>query len=348
MRQDSPIDHIPIIHSVFSGSGLSTQLLPDYDLGQIVECRLLQHNQNDTYLVRSDDAQYVLRVYQANGMYTPRSESDIRYELELLDHLARKGINVSRPIARRDGSFIRALRAPEGPRQAALFSFVPGAPISHELWDTAYIHRLGEAAGRLHMAASDFTSPHPRFELDLHYLLDLPLSLARLLLQHRPDDYAYLELLCERLHTRIEALDVQGLCRGICHGDMLGKTNVHITLDGELSFYDFECCGPGWLAYDIGVFAHALALLKPSDEATELLAAFLEGYQTCVALTAADRAAIPLFRAARHFWWLGLRTGNWENWGAGEVDDRAMDEWLSFWPALETYGTLHIKEEHAT
>lgn len=348
MHQDSPIERITIVHSVFSGAGLRDHLLPDYDLGQITECRLLQHNQNDTYLVRSVDEQYVLRIYQANGMYTPRTASDIQYEVALLDHLARKGIRVSQPIARRDGSFVRRLPAPEGPRQAALFSFVLGTPIPPELWDRAYVSRLGEAMGRLHMAAIDFTSPHPRFGLDLAYLLDRPLSLVRPLLRHRPDDSAYLELLGDRLHAQIEALDAQELRKGICHGDMLGKTNVHVTPDGELSFYDFECCGPGWLAYDIGVFAHALALLKPSGEAAELLEAFLEGYQISVSLTAADLAAIPLFRAARHFWWLGLRTGNWENWGVGEVDDRAMDEWLSFWPALETYGALHIKEEHAT
>jgi Ser/Thr protein kinase RdoA (MazF antagonist) len=281
-------------------------------------------------------------------MYTPRRASDIQYEMELLDHLARKGIKVSRPIARRDGGFVRPLPAPEGVRQVVLFSFVPGESISPELWDRVYIRRLGEAVGRLHMAAIDFTSPHPRFGLDLYYLLERPLSLAQPLLHRRPDDSVHLEQICGRLQSQIEALDARGLSRGICHGDMLGKTNVHVTSDGELSFYDFECCGPGWLAYDIGVFAHALALLKSSDEATALLAAFLEGYQTCVELTAADLAVIPLFVAARHFWWLGLRTGNWENWGSGEVNDRAMDEWLSFWPALETYGALHIKEEHAT
>ena len=152
--------------------------------------------------------------------------------------------------------------------------------------------------------------------------------------------------LAVRLRTRIGELATQGLQRGICHGDMLGKTNVHTTPDGGLVFYDFECCGPGWLAYDIGVLAHALTLLKPPGEAGRLLDAFVEGYRSCAVLKCTDLAAIPLFVAARHFWWLGLRTGNWENWGAGEVDDRAMDEWLDFWPAWEARGYLLAEDDY--
>jgi Ser/Thr protein kinase RdoA (MazF antagonist) len=129
---------------------------------------------------------------------------------------------------------------------------------------------------------------------------------------------------------------------------MLGKTNVHVTPDGTISFFDFECCGPGWLAYDSGVFAHALTLLMPVQEAGELLGAFLEGYQERSSMGEADIASIPLFLAARHFWLLGLRAGNWENWGQGEVDDRAIDEWLAFWPAWEARGYLSGGSSHGS
>ncbi len=61
-----------------------------------------------------------------------------------------------------------------------------------------------------------------------------------------------------------------------------------------------------------------------------------------------DIAAIPFFVAARHFWLLGLRTGNWENWGQGEVDDRAIDEWLAFLPAWEARGYLRGGSSHGS
>ena len=71
------------------------------------------------------------------------------------------------------------------------------------------------------------------------------------------------------------------------------------------------------------------------EQADKLLAAFLEGYQQQCAITAADLAAIPMFVAVRHFWFMGLRTGNWENWGQGEVNDRALDELIAFWRGWE-------------
>ena len=44
-----------------------------------------------------------------------------------------------------------------------------------------------------------------------------------------------------------------------------------------------------------------------------------------------------MFVAVRHFWLMGLRTGNWENWGEGEVNDPALDWLLSFWRTWETH-----------
>jgi hypothetical protein len=42
-----------------------------------------------------------------------------------------------------------------------------------------------------------------------------------------------------------------------------------------------------------------------------------------------------VFVVVRHFWLMGLRTGNWENWGEGEVNDPALAWLLNFWRAWE-------------
>lgn len=84
-----------ITHSVFAADGLSRVLLPEYDLSNVIECRLIQHNQNDTYLVRSDRGQFILKIYQAHGLYTPREPSQIQYEVELLLYLQRRGAAAS-------------------------------------------------------------------------------------------------------------------------------------------------------------------------------------------------------------------------------------------------------------
>jgi hypothetical protein len=40
--------------------------------------------------------------------------------------------------------------------------------------------------------------------------------------------------------------------------------------------------------------------------------------------------AVPLFVAIRHFWLLGLHTGNARDWGAGWLHDRYFDQSLKF------------------
>lgn len=326
---------LPITHSVFAADGLAAVLLPEYDVGDVLECRLLQHNQNDTYLVGTDRARFILKIYQAHGSYTPRG-SQIRYEVDLLLHLQGQGVGVAAPVLRRDGQHVRALDAPEGKRRAVLFNYASGEPIPPAAWDQNFSRQFGSAVGIMHAAADGFASKTRRFRLDRTYLLTGPLRLAQPFFARRPDDWRYLRALARRLTRRLVALEKRGLSPGICHGDLVGLTNVHVGPAGLMTLFDFECCGPGWRAYDIAVFRWALAQCVSPEQADRLLAAFLEGYQQHCALTAADRAALPLFVAVRHFWFMGLRTGNWENWGQGEVNARALDELIAFWRGWES------------
>ncbi len=321
----------PVTHSVLAVSGLVHGLLSDYDVGPISDCRLLQHNQNDTYVVQTRENRYVLRIYQARSSYTPRRLADVQYELRLLLHLEERGVPVSAPVARRDGTYLRLLRAPEGTRAAALFTDAPGEPVPPHTWDETFAEQFGLAMGTLHAAAADFQCGYRRLGLDAAYLIDRPLRLARHLLAHRPADWVFLRTLARSLKRRIRVLAGQRLSRGVCHGDLLGKTNMHRMRDGTLTFFDFETCGPGWRAYDIAVFRWALAQLTATAEAERLLGAFLDGYRQRCPLSPADVAAIPLFVAVRQLWFLGLRTGNWENWGQGEVSDAAFNELFAFW-----------------
>jgi Ser/Thr protein kinase RdoA (MazF antagonist) len=72
-------------------------------------------------------------------------------------------------------------------------------------------------------------------------------------LADRTGDREYLLKLANRLVAKLEALPMSSLEEGFCHGDHQGW-NAHIKEDGTLTFFDFDCCGPGWRAYDIAAF----------------------------------------------------------------------------------------------
>ncbi len=233
-----------VAHSVLSTDWLRTAILPAYDLGAVRECRLLQHNQNDTYLVHADHGRFILKIYEARGAYTPRGHH-IPYELDLLRYLHQHGVSVAPPVVRRDRRYLGRLAAPEGRRTAVLFNNAVGQPVPATAWDEAFGQNLGSTVGAMHVAVDDFASQLPRFRLNQRYLLAWPVRLARPFFAHRPDDWAYVRGLARQLTSRLEALADAGLSQGICHGDIAGKTNVHLSPDGALTLFDFECCGPG-------------------------------------------------------------------------------------------------------
>ena len=296
-----------------------TELVAEYDIGQPVTCRLLHRGLNDTYLVTTAEVRYVLRVYR----YQWRSLDDILYELDLLTHLQRKGAPVSSPIPRKDGSFTHLLHAPEGDRYAVLFTYAPGVPRSFPL-EEWYVRLYGQSVAEIHNALDDFSSPHTRFPLDLDYLLDRPLRAILPLLEQRADDAHYLQHLAGFLKAQV-TLRRSALEQGACHGDFHGQ-NCHLS-DQQLTFFDFDCCGPGWRVFDLATFRWNAKLSGMDDTSWT---AFLEGYTSRRPMNERDLEAVPLFVAIRHIWLLGLDTGNGDDWGYGGLDGNYFDWGLTF------------------
>ena len=187
--------------------------------------------------------------------------------------------------------------------------------------------QLGRALAQIHIATADFVSPHPRFVIDLPYLLDQPLNVLQPVLAHRPADWTYLRHLADELHLRIQDLPASALMCGVCHGDFQRK-NTRISEAGVVTTFDFDHCGLGWHAYDLAVFRPAS--LDPAQET--LWHAFLDGYMAERHLSEVDRAAIPLFVASIRIHTMGFFAAHRYNslWGSDMMHDRFFDVELAF------------------
>jgi Ser/Thr protein kinase RdoA (MazF antagonist) len=299
----------PASYSTPSPAAVAEEILPQYAIGAVIECRLHMSGVNDIYCVRTGTGPYILKVYRASW----RSEPEVLYELDLLTHLHRKGVSVSLPVTRRDDRWITPLPAPEGVRQSVLFISAPGRPPRwpfHE--DEAESHLMGGALAAIHNAGDDFTSPHSRFPLDEAFLLDRTLAAVRPFLAHREEDWRYLLDLTERLRQRLRDLASRELSYGICHGDFHGGNAF---IDGQtVTTFDFDVCAAGWLAFD-------LARWKADSEGknSSSWTSFLKGYQETRRLSEADLEAVPLFILLRTFDWMRIKTtftanGEWDCW----------------------------------
>jgi Ser/Thr protein kinase RdoA (MazF antagonist) len=259
---------------------------------------LLRSYTNDVYRVETTEGKYVLKVYGANW----RSEEEIRYELELLEHLHRQGLAVARPITRTDEDPLKRVSTPTGQRYAVLYEFAagekPAAPFSPALY-----FLFGETIARMHEGSTNFVSNRARKNIDLEYLVDRPLQVVLPWLTDQPRADAELKRVAVRLKHKINQLSQRGLDWGPIHGDAT-LDNMHITQDQQIILYDFDSGGPGWRASDLQGWA------KGRAEYQEKYAAFLDGYREVRAVNDQDMEASWVLNLAWDFWGMQIDLEN--------------------------------------
>lgn len=318
----------PATYSTLSVSALAVDLLPNYAIGEIADCKLYSVGVNDTYQVRTKKGEtYFLRVYRS-GL---RTRAEVEYELDMLEHLHRKGVAVAHPLVDQENRRLLEVDAPEGQRFAVLFTQAVGIEPSYDENPEEMSHRYGQAVARIHNALQDFNSQHIRPHIDLQHLIEIPLVNIQPVLSRRAEDWAYLQQFANAVSQHITALPAGALELGACHGDLQGY-HAHIANDGTLTFYDFDFCGSGFRAYDLAVFRWCGRL---SDKELVWWEPYLRAYRELRPLADLDLQAVPLFICARHIWHMGLHTGNASDWGYGDLNDAYFDKRLKWLRELE-------------
>ena len=332
-------ESIPATHSILSTAALADFVQRQYDIAPICECLLLARGVNDSYLIRVAGAQYVLRVYQLNW----RSTADIAYELDILAHLDCRAVRVATALPRTDGSVFATIAAPEGERFIALFHYAAGGEIRYGDDAAPLAQAYGRAVAQVHLQSDGFHSAHARFELDLVELLERPIGLIQAQLAARPADAAYLVDLASRLSAYI-AQHAATLETGFCHGDFHGQ-NAHIDAEQAITWFDFDCCGRGWRAYDLAVFFWQM---RSTNAHQQRCPEFLRAYLAQRPLAEQDLAAIPYFVAIRHLWWIALNIQLAPSMGLGWMNERFWDMQLKFCRELDVECfTQNVREVYA-
>ncbi len=198
----------PVTYSTPSAEALKSVVQGDYQIGLVTDCRFLHRGLNDTFLVATETAKFIFRVYRIGW----RQLSDILYELEVLLHLSAQDVSVSTPVMRKDGGFAGILEAPEGLRHGVLFLYVPGKEPALDIEPQSELY--GRAVAKVHAKSETFSSSHKRFQLDLDHLLNMPVRTIKPFLSHRKDDWEYVKRLADKLGRRLEKLPLEKLEQG--------------------------------------------------------------------------------------------------------------------------------------
>ncbi|MCM5681744.1 phosphotransferase [Schlegelella sp. S2-27] len=193
----------------------------------------------------------------------------------------------------------------------------------------------------MHHAASSFAGPPSRYTLNLDYLISQPL--ARVLQAPTMTDELrpQFEDIAQRLRLRIEAM--KGLTHVVCHGDAHGSNNfiTGAAQGGKVAaFFDFDECGPGYLAYELAVYPWSLHPRhvdgQMSDKALARWARFLAAYCAVRAVGEPDIQAVPAFMAARQIWLMEEYAGRVPVWGSQAVPTASLRRQVTMLTAWES------------
>lgn len=328
---------IAIAQSTPTAAAMAAVVSRHYALGDAVHCEFLRRSFNQVYGLRFPEGRRaVVRLCSER----PRGEPNTAYEAALLRHLQGHGVPVSACLPTADGRDSAWVQLPEGARALMAFEYLDGDETSDAADD---IEAFGSGLARLHDAAASYDGPPSQYQLDLDYLIDRPLARALQAPTMTEELRPQFQEIADRLRSRIEAMD--GLTQTACHGDAHGSNNF-ITVDTRgnkvAAFFDFDECGPGYLAYELAVYPWSLHPRSVDGQISEKALArwkqFLDAYGGVRSLSQQDVRAVPAFMAARQFWLMGEYAGRIPVWGSQAMPTswlRRQVKMLTAWEEMQ-------------
>ncbi|MDO4794951.1 MAG: homoserine kinase [Brachymonas sp.] len=265
-------------------------LFAQLDVGDLLELRGISGGiENTNYFATTDRGEYVLTLFER------LSHAELPFYLQLMRHLAQRGIPVPLPQANAAGEILFTLCG----KPAAVVNKLRG---QSQLQPTpSHCATLGEVLARMHLAGQDFAMQQPN-------LRGLPWWNATAPLVYPHLNAQQLQLLQSELAYQNEVAAgpaYAALPRGPVHADLF-RDNVMFEGGTLTGCFDFYFAGVDTWLFDLGVCLNDWAI-HPADGRHDAARAqaLLDAYQSVRPLTDVERALLPdMVRAAALRFWI--------------------------------------------
>jgi len=273
---------------------LAQSLLTRLGLGQMLSLRGISAGiENTNYFVTTGRGDYVLTLFER------LSFEQRPFYLQLMKHLASRGLAVPDPQADADGCILFKLAG----KPAAIVNKLRGG---HQLApDLFHCEQVGAALAKMHLAGQDFPLQQPNLRGLPWWRETVPVVLPYL----TPEQALLITTeLDYQEHLAASATYAQ-LPRGPIHADLFRDNVMFEGLPGreKLSgFFDFYFAGVDSWAFDLAVCINDWCIALDSGRLDETRAqAFVSAYEKVRPLSGAERRLLPgLLRAAALRFWI--------------------------------------------
>jgi Ser/Thr protein kinase RdoA (MazF antagonist) len=325
----------PVTESTLSAHHLGQFLQQRYAFSPNTICKLFRTGMNHLYLVTDGEQKFVLRIYTVNW----RTKLAISEELRLLVHLKENNVPVSYPIADPGGNYIQEIDAPEGVRYCVLFSFAAGKKSAKFTAQTSY--QIGLAMGRMHKATERFAID--RVSYDTKTLLADPFAVTSSFFTNASDEMDFVERLTKFLTGKYETVDINGVRHGAVHLD-IWFDNMHFNGEAEVTIFDFDFCGNGWLCHDVAYFMFQLFYTNPVEEEYKQKAeSFLQGYESITPLSDEEKRIIPFTALGVLLFYLGTQCDRYDTWSNIFLNEDHLKRFVAMLKKWMAYTNVQIE-----
>lgn len=265
-------------------------LLQHLDLGQLTGLRGIQGGiENTNYFLDTTQGHWVLTLFER------LTAEQLPFYLELMRHLARKGIPVPDPQASRtSGAILHTVCG----KPAAVVQKLHGAS---QLAPTArHCAALGQMLAQMHLAGQDFALHQPNLRGLPWWNTTVPQVLPFL----QADAAQLLQAELAYQNAIAASADYAALPRGPVHADLF-RDNVMFEGTALTGCFDFYFAGVDTWLFDLAVCLNDWAIEHRTGAHQPALAeALLQAYQSVRPLQAVERTLLPaMLRAgALRFW----------------------------------------------
>jgi len=271
------------------------KFLATYDIGDLLAYKgIAEGVENSNFLLHTSRGYFILTLYEKRV-----AAGDLPFFLDLMQHLAVRGLTCPQPVKNRAGEALGHLAK----RPAAIVTFLDGMWIRRP--SAAHCAAVGAALAQLHLAGADFVRTRKNA---------LSLEGWRLL-------YDVAGTRCDNVQaglgkavanelSHLEAQWPRDLPQGVIHADLF-PDNVFFLADALSGLIDFYFACTDTLAYDVAICLNAWCFEPDHSFNVTKGRAMLQAYAKVRPLSDRERAALPLLCRGAALRFLLTRLVDW-------------------------------------
>jgi homoserine kinase type II len=290
------------VYTEVTDEGLLT-FLGRYDLGALLSCKgIAEGVENSNFLLSMEKGHFILTLYEKRT-----NAEDLPFFINLMQHLAAKGLNCPLPVRNRAGEALGTLSG----RPACIVTFLDGIWIKQP--QPQHCTAVGAALAQLHLAGADFSMVRSN-ALSVSGWPPLAAMAGA-----RVDDVSSgLQGFIAQELAYLQENWPQHLPKGIIHADLF-PDNVFFLgnrLSGLIDFY-FACTDA--LAYDLAICLNAWCFETDGSFNITKGQGMLAAYQKVRPLSAAEITALPVLCRGSALRFMLTRLVDWLNVPSGAM-----------------------------